>query len=132
MVLTAVWILGAPLQAQDPLTLVGPRTEVKSIEFEFRGKGTLAEEELRRRIALTERGGLVGIRRFFGFLPFVSPVGVHPFDPLELQRDVVRLRNHYHRSGFLKAKVDYDVRYDAESDLVEVSYVIEEGPPLLV
>jgi outer membrane protein insertion porin family len=123
---------GAPLYGQDALSLVGPRTEVKSIEFRFHGKRTLAEKDLRRSIALTARGGMVGIRRFFGFLPFVSPVGVHPFDPLELQRDVVRLRNHYQRSGFLKVDVKYDVRYEAKSDLAEVAYVIDEGPPLLV
>ena len=111
---------------------MGPRTEVKSIEFRFEGKQTLAEEDLRRKIALTALGGMVGLRRFFGFLPFISPVGVHPFDPLELQRDVVRLRNHYQRSGFPKARVDYDVEYDAESDLVQVAYVIDQGPPLLV
>jgi outer membrane protein insertion porin family len=93
-------VAAAPVRAQDALSLVGPRTEVKSIEFRFKGKQTLAEADLRTRIALTERGGMVGLRRFFGFLPFVSPVGVHPFDPLELQRDVVRLRNHYRRSGF--------------------------------
>jgi outer membrane protein insertion porin family len=122
----------APLQAQDALSLVGPRTEVKSIEFRFEGKQTLPQEELRRKIALTARGGMVGIRRFFGFLPFVSPVGVHPFDPLELQRDVVRLGNHYRRSGFLKAEVEYDVRYEAKSDLVQVTYVVDEGPPLMV
>ena len=121
-----------PLQAQDALSLVGARTEVKSIEFRFEGKQTLPEEELRRKIALTERGGMVGIRRFFGFLPFVSPVGVHPFDPLELQRDVIRLGNHYRRSGFLKAAVEYDVRYEAKSDLVQVTYVVDEGPPLMV
>ena len=45
---------------------------------------------------------------------------------------MVRLRNHYHESGFLKVDADYDVRYDAKSDLVQVAYVIEEGPPLLV
>ena len=122
----------SPLRAQDALSLVGPRTEVKSIEFRFQGKHTLPEEELRRKIALTARGGMVGIRRFFGFLPFVSAVGVHPFDPLDLQRDVVRLRHHYQQSGFLKAHVDSDVRYDAKSDLVRVAYVIAEGPPLLV
>ena len=121
-----------PLQAQDALSLVGARTEVKSIEFRFEGKQTLPEEDLRRKIALTERGGMVGIRRFFGFLPFVSPVGVHPFDPLELQRDVIRLGNHYRRSGFLKAAVEYDVRYEAKSDLVQVTYVVDEGPPLMV
>ncbi|HUQ14549.1 MAG TPA: POTRA domain-containing protein, partial [Gemmatimonadales bacterium] len=122
----------APLHAQDALSLVGPRTEVKSIEFRFEGKRTLAEEDLRPKIALTARGGMVGIRRFLGFLPFVPRVGVHPFDPLELQRDVVRLRNHYWRSGFLKADVKYAVRYDAKSDLVQVAYIIDEGPPLLV
>jgi outer membrane protein insertion porin family len=122
----------APLRAQDALSLVGPRTEVKSIEFRFKGKQTIPEEDLRRKIALTARGGMVGIRRFFGFLPFVAPVGVHPFDPLELQRDVARLRNHYWRSGFLKTDVKYDVRYDAKSDLVQVAYIIDEGPPLLV
>jgi outer membrane protein assembly complex protein YaeT len=123
---------GPPLRAQDALNRVGPRTEVKSIEFRFEGNRTLEEEELHREIALTARGGLVGIRRFFAFLPFVSSVGVHPFDPLELQRDVVRLENHYRRSGFLKVDVEYDVRYDAESDLVEVAYVVKEGPPLRV
>jgi len=122
----------AALHAQDALSLVGPRTEVKSIEFRFEGKRTLAEEDLRPKIALTARGGMVGIRRFLGFLPFVPPVGVHPFDPLELQRDVVRLRNHYWRSGFLKADVKYAVRYDARSDLVQIAYIIDEGPPLLV
>ena len=122
----------SPLAAQDALSRVGPRTEVKSIEFRFTGKHRLLEEDLRKQIALTSQGGMVGIRRFFGFLPFVPPVGVHPFDPLELQRDVVRLRNHYYRSGFQKAGVRHDVRYSAESDLVQVSYVIDEGPPLLV
>jgi outer membrane protein insertion porin family len=121
-----------PLHAQDALSRVGVHTEVKSIEFRFKGKHTLPEADLQKRIALTAQGGMVGIRRFFGFLPFVPPVGVHPFDPLELQKDVLRLRNHYQRSGFLKADVSYDVRYSAKSDLVQVAYVIDEGPPLLV
>jgi outer membrane protein insertion porin family len=75
---------------------------------------------------------MVGLRKFFGFLPFVPPVGEHLFDPLELQRDVIRLRNLYRQSGFLEAEVEYDVRYDAEPDLIDVAYVIREGPPLLV
>ena len=124
-------LVAGPARAQDALTLVGSKTEVKSIDFRFEGTETLPEEDLRRRIALTGRGGMVGLRRFFGFLPFISPVGVHPFDPLELQRDMVRLRNHYHQSGFLKAEITSDVRYDAKSDLVQVTYVIDEGPPLL-
>ena len=80
--LAVLALVAGPLRAQDALTLMGDKTEVKSIEFRFEGKQTLPEEDLRRRIGLTERGGMVGLRRFFGFLPFISPVGTHPFDPL--------------------------------------------------
>jgi len=125
-------LAGRSVAAQDALTLIGPQTQVKSIEFRFEGKHALQEEDLRKKIALTAEGSMVGLRRFFDFLPFVPSVGRHPFDPLELQRDVVRLRNHYHRSGFLKADVSYDVRYRAKPDLVRVTFVIREGPPVLV
>jgi outer membrane protein insertion porin family len=123
-------LLAAPLAAQDALSGIGPGTEVSSIEFRFRGEHTLQEADLRPHIALTARGGMVGLRRALSFIPFITPVGSHPFRPVELQRDVVRLRNIYNRNGFLAAKVDYDVRYSAEDDLVSVAFVIEEGPPL--
>jgi outer membrane protein insertion porin family len=123
-------LAAAPLGAQDALTGVGSGTQVSGIEFRFTGGQALRERDLRAHIALTERGGMVGLRRVFGWLPLVSPVGDHPFDPVELQRDVVRLRNIYVRSGFLDAKVDYDVRYDAEKDLADVTFLIEQGPPI--
>ncbi|HET6798861.1 MAG TPA: BamA/TamA family outer membrane protein [Gemmatimonadales bacterium] len=121
-----------PLAAQDALSLVGPRTQVKSVEFRFKGKHIFDAPELQKHVALTGQGSMVGLRRFLGFLPFVPPVGDHPFDPLELQRDVVRLRNYYQRAGFPRAEVSHDVRYHAKSDQVRVAYVIAEGPPLLV
>jgi outer membrane protein insertion porin family len=124
--------VATPLRAQDPLSRVGPKTQVKSVEFRFKGKHTLPEEEIRTKVALSGQGGMVGVRRFFGFLPFVPPVGSHPFDPLEMQRDVVRLRNHYSRSGFPKADIGREARYDAKSDLIRVTYVITEGPPRLL
>lgn len=121
-------ILALPLAAQDALSGVGPATEVRKIEFRFTGEHVLQEKELRPRIALTARPG--GLRRALAFLPFFPPVGQHPFRPIELQRDVVRLRNIYVRFGYLDADIDYDVQYDAEDDLVDVAFVIEEGPPL--
>ncbi|MBA3317501.1 MAG: BamA/TamA family outer membrane protein [Gemmatimonadales bacterium] len=130
--LAALALVAAPLAAQDALSGVGPGTQVSKIQFRFLGEHTVQEKHLRPLIALTARGGLVGIRRALGFLPFVSPVGDHPFRPVELQRDVVRIRNVHHRNGFLDAKVDYDVSYKAKDDLVEVTFVIEEGPPLLL
>jgi outer membrane protein insertion porin family len=126
----ALLLAGAPLAAQDAPSGVGPKTQVKSIEFRFSGTQSLLEGDLRPHIALTERGGFVGLRHIFGWMPFVSAVGNHPFKPVELQRDVVRLRNVYVLSGFLKAKVDYDVRYDAKEDLVDVAFLIDEGPPV--
>ncbi|HEX6104203.1 MAG TPA: BamA/TamA family outer membrane protein [Gemmatimonadales bacterium] len=125
-------LAAVPLAGQDAPSGITPRTEVRSIEFRHAGTATIPEETLREQIALTARGGMVALRRLFGFLPFVTPVGEHPFDPLELQRDVIRLRNLYRESGFLRAEVSYDVRYDAEPDLIDVAYVIEEGAPLLL
>jgi outer membrane protein insertion porin family len=123
-------MLSAPLAAQDALSGVGPATEVRKIEFRFTGEHVLQENELRSRIALTAQGGMVGLRRALSFVPLIPEVGRHPFRPIELQRDVVRLRNIYIRFGYLDADIDYDVQYDAEDDLVDVTFVIEEGPPL--
>jgi outer membrane protein assembly factor BamA len=121
-----------PLRTQDPPSSITPETEVRSIRFRFDSTETLGTDKLREQVALTERGGMVGLRKFFGFLPFVPPVGEHLFNPLELQRDVIRLRHLYRQSGFLHADVNYDVEYDAEPDLMDVAYVIDEGPPTLV
>jgi outer membrane protein assembly factor BamA len=130
--LAGLLVLAGPLAAQDALTLIGKGTEVRSLEFRFEDHQTLPEPVLRSRISLTERGGMVGLRRFFGFLTFVPPIGHHPFEPASLQRDVVRLRNYYRAAGFLHTGVDYDVEYEAKSDLVQVAFVIREGPPLLI
>ena len=124
--------MAVPLAGQDALSRVGPKTQVRSVTFEFRGQSSLDEARLRDQIALTGQGSMVGLRRFFGFLPFVPPVGAHPFDPLELGRDVVRLEHYYQRAGFPRADVEYDADYRARSDAVQVTYRIAEGPPLLV
>ena len=94
----------AAAAAQDALTGVGPGTEVSKIEFRFAGEHALEEKDLRPHIALTARGGNVGIRRALSFIPFITDVGTHPFRPIELQRDVVRLRNVYTRNGWLNAE----------------------------
>src|SRR5688572_4003130 len=91
----ALLLLGPPLAAQDALSGIGPKTQVKSIEFRFTGGQTLLERDLRPHIALTDRGSMVGLRRIFGWVPLVPAVGNHPFKPVELQRDIVRLRNVY-------------------------------------
>jgi len=125
-----LWV--SPLAGQDALNRVGPKTQVRSVEFQFQNNSSLEEEQLRSKIALTGQGSMVGLRRTLGFLPFVPPVGSHPFDPVELGRDVVRLRHYYQRAGFPKADVNYQAKYQAKSDVVWVTYRIAEGPPLTV
>lgn len=120
------------LWAQEPLSRIGPKTQVHAIAFRFEDGNDLSTSDLRTRISLTPMGGHVGLRRFFGFLPFVSPVGPHPFDPAELQRDVIRVRHRYRESGFPKAQVHYEVDYHGKDDNVDVTFVVKEGPPLLV
>jgi outer membrane protein insertion porin family len=131
---TVLLLLGwaVPLSAQDALSRVGPETAVRSVQFQVVGKQALDEDVLPGKIALTGQGSFVGLRRTFGFLPFVPPVGSHPFDPVEMQRDVIRLRNFYQRSGFPNADVEYRVRYRAKPDQVDVTYRIAEGPPLQI
>ncbi|HEX3275477.1 MAG TPA: BamA/TamA family outer membrane protein [Gemmatimonadales bacterium] len=131
--LTLVAALAAvPLQAQDALNRVTPKTQVRSVEFRFEDGPSLDEDQLRQKIALSGQGSLVGLRRTFGFIPFVPPVGAHPFDPTEMARDVVRLRRFYQQSGFPRAEVDYQAKYQAKPDVIEVTYLIDEGPPLAV
>jgi outer membrane protein insertion porin family len=131
-ILVAIFGCAASLHAQDALNRVKPTTQVRSVEFRFTDKETLDQGVLRQKIALTGQGGMVGLRKAFGFIPGVPKVGTHPFDPVEMQRDVVRLRNYYRRSAFPKVDVQYEAKYKAQSDQIQVTYVIGEGPPLKI
>lgn len=129
---SALALVPAAARAQDALNRVGPGTTIRSVEFRFDGTRSVEEDALRRTIALSGQGSLAGLRRLFGFLPFVPPVGSHPFDPAEMMRDVVRLRHFYHRAGFPHVDVRYEASYRAKSDQIEITYAITEGPPILV
>jgi outer membrane protein insertion porin family len=123
-------LAGRAAAQHDALIGIGPGTQVQTITFDFQGEHRLTEGDLRSQLALTERPGMIFLHKILGWFPLVGPVGAHRFDPLELQRDVVRLRDLYHRNGYLDAQVTYDVTYDAEPDLVEITYHVREGPAL--
>jgi outer membrane protein insertion porin family len=131
-VIALTCLVGTASAQNDALTGIGPGTEVRSIAFDFQGEHRLTEAELRSQMALTERPGMIFLHRVLGWFPLIGPVGAHPFEPLELQRDVVRLRDLYHRNGYLDAQVTYDVDYDAEPDLVDITYHVREGSPLVL
>ncbi|MFL5515819.1 MAG: outer membrane protein assembly factor [Gemmatimonadales bacterium] len=130
--IAAVCLSGHAAAQEDALIGIGPGTEVRKIQLDFQGEHRLTEGELRSQMALTERPSMIFLHKILGWFPLVGPVGAHPFDPLELQRDVVRLRDLYHRNGYLDALVTYDVAYHAEPDLVDITYHVREGSPLVL
>ena len=105
---------------------------VSTIAFTFTGTESFTPAQLGAAIRTTALGPNVGLRNTFSFLPLVTPVGDHPFSPVQLQEDVARLRQFYRGSGFSKVRVDYTLTYDREANLVDVTFVIDEGPPGLL
>ncbi len=131
-IIAAACLSGHAAAQDDALIGIGPGTEVRKIQLDFQGEHRLTEGELRSQMALTTRPSMIWLHKTLGWFPLIGPVGAHPFDPLDLQRDVVRLRDLYHRNGYLDALVTYDVAYDAEPDLVDITYHVREGSPLVL
>lgn len=133
VLLGAVLGVGAgPAAAQAPLTLVDHETEVRSISFQFLDTKSFETSTLREHIALTPLPALAGLRRRLAFLPFVPEVGAHPFVPVDLAKDAVRIEHYYRRHGFLHPEVDWLVRLDTARNTVRVLFTILEGPPLIL
>ena len=105
-------------------------TQVRSIRFS--GVREVPEPNLREVIKTRDRGSSYGLRVALGKLPFVSPPAPRYFSPLDLQRDVVRLRERYRDAGFLEARVRYEVERDEGRNLIAIVFLVEEGPPTRV
>lgn len=123
-------LTATPSYGQAPLSLINRDTEVRAIGYRFVSGRTFSSGQLDQHIALTSPGGLTGVRRVLSFLPIIASVPPYPFDPFELQRDVVRLRRFYRREGFPHASIRYDVTFDAEDNAVRVRFIIDEGSPV--
>ena len=84
---------------------------------------------LQSRIATRAPGRLRTLLRRVG-------VGDHSrylLDPIELQRDVVRLRNYFQSEGYLQAWVDYaDSDFDSTANAVSIQFAIRQGPPIII
>ncbi len=114
--------------AQDSLIPVRRDAQVTSVGFRFAGTSSFSDGELGAQLAVKGRGSLYPVRRWLGNLPLIPSPGAYRFDPVELQKDVVRLRRFYQRSGFIRPRVDYEVRLDRDGALVGIVYLIDEGP----
>ena len=114
------------------IVAVDAATEVRAFHFRWTETKTLDERVLQKLLVTKERGGAWGLRTALGKLPMIDPPDPIPLDPMELQRDVVRLRGRYREAGFSQADVRYEVTLDDEANLVDVTFVITEGPPVIL
>jgi outer membrane protein insertion porin family len=105
-------------------------TEVRKIRFS--GVQSIPERRLRDLLQTRDRPSNYGLRSTLGKLPLVPSPARYPFSPLILQQDVVRLRGAYTANGFLSAQVRYDVQRDDEENLLDITFVIDEGKPTVL
>jgi outer membrane protein insertion porin family len=123
------WTQPGSLMAQHPLYLVNDNTEVRGFSFRFPETRTLSVERMREEIYTQPPTTMDRLR---DALPLFSGRN-YPFSPLELQRDVVRLRRFYERNGFLHTRIDYPAsQLDTTSNTIHVIFTIWEGPPLQI
>ncbi len=127
--------LGLPMgaHAQAPLFFANDATTVRGIGFKFVDTQTFTEDEIIEAalLATGEPTFLDRVKKVLS-LPFWRP-DRYPLVPIELQKDVVRIRNFYKLNGFLKTQVDYPAsQLDTSSNTIAVIFTIDEGPPLLI
>ncbi len=107
-------------------------TEVSGLHFRWTDTKTIDSRELQPLLVTKGRGSFYGIRSAIGKLPLIPRPAAVPFDPMNLQRDVVRMRARYREAGFRDADVRYDVVRDDTKNLLDVTFVISEGTPLIL
>jgi outer membrane protein assembly factor BamA len=130
VVLAALAALVGRAPAARAQVEVDGQTEVRSIDFS--GVTTLSARTLRETMRTRPWGTLHGLQTLLGKLPLVPGPKPQPFSPAELQRDVVRMRRAYAQAGFPEAAIRYDVRHDEKKNVLDITFVVEEGPPLIL
>jgi outer membrane protein insertion porin family len=126
----SVAALGA--SAQDPLTLIDGSTQTKSVRFRFAGQHEFYEDQLAAQMITRGPSFADRMRTRFAFLPFVE-ASIQTFDPVELQRDMARLRRFYVANGFLRPRIDYPAtQFKSSTNKIRVIVNVDEGPPLAI
>ncbi len=117
--------------AQAPLSLVNEETTVREVSFKFVDGPTFSGDALRAQIATQAPSFWTRVKQA---IPLLFQVRTSfAFDPLTLQRDVVRLRQFYRRNGFLKSDIDYPAsQLDTTANAIHVIFTITEGPPVII
>ena len=113
--------------------LANDSTTIRGIAFTFsdaaRYPPQFDAEALKLKIATKAPGLGTRLKRTIGF------GGPNPFllDPIELQKDVVRLRQFFRENGYLTPYVDYGTSVlDTTKNSIRIVFDIEQGPPIII
>lgn len=127
-----LFLFVVPAAGQAPLHLVDENTAVRDVTFRFVGSQTFEASRLQEQIASRAPGFFSRLKNQLAFLPGIRQQAF-PFDPIQLQRDVVRLRQFYQQNGFPNPRIDYPAsQLDTSSNTIHVIFTIQEGTPLTI
>jgi outer membrane protein assembly factor BamA len=131
LVAAAVVAIAAPAPVPAEVR-VDSDTEIGAVRFVFTDSQSLREGDLRKELDFTIKVEPSGLERAFAFLPGVSGKKRYALLPLEIARGAARVRRHYREQGFPRAEVRYEITPAGRENTYVVTYLVSEGPPLLV
>ena len=115
--------------AQTPLHMADRDTEVRAVSFRFVDTQSFDTDRLKQQIATRAPTFVERLRRRAPLFTAERQL----LDPIELQRDVARLRKFYQENGFLSPRIDYPAsQLDSLSNSIHVIFTIEEGDPVII
>ena len=124
-----IGVAGSPIGVQAQNIRVDDETTVTGISFQFDRTRTFPDKQLLQHLGTTGPGFWDQVKRV---LPFLSPKS-YPLLPVEVQRDVVRLRQFYDVNGYPHAEIHYArSKFDVERNKIHLIFAINEGPPIIV
>lgn len=132
----ALALVALHAEAQIPLYLSNDQTQVRKITFLFETeeRGTrpaLSPAEIKTGAQMASHAP-TWIDRLMRLNPLAGRT-YFPLVPIEVQKDVVRIRRFYESQGFLNARIDYAAsQLDTARNRIHLIFSIHEGPPLEV
>ena len=119
--------------AQSDLLDVNESTKVRRVAFQYtdadRYSPRFTRAELQELIMIRGISRNLWIRRLLGN----GGSDDHRLNPIELQRDVVRLRQAFREAGYLHTHVNYSTStHDRQKNHVVIRFSITQGPPVII
>jgi outer membrane protein insertion porin family len=125
-------LTGASGAAQSGPLALRPGAQLASVEFRFHPTQSFRVADLEKHLRLEGRASFYRTRRLLGKLPLIDSPSSQRFDPIELQKDVSRLRRFYQESGFPRPEIDYEVESNDAGTEARVTFLVEEGPAVVL